>query len=160
MTQKILHDTFTLERTLSAPPARVFEALSKPEVKAKWFGGPKDAWVEKERVFDFRVGGREHVSGVHAGGITSVFDAVYLDIVPGERVVYAYEMTVNGRKISTSLATFQVTAVGEKTKLVLTEQGAYYDDPEMAKYAPDGQHAARLRGTQDLMDEIVAVFER
>jgi len=97
------------------------------------------------------------VSGTHAPGITSVFDARYFDIVPNERVVYVYEMTVGGRKISTSLATFEIQKVGSKTKLVLTEQGAYFEDPEMAKYAPEGQHASRLEGTKGLMDQLVAV---
>ena len=41
MTKKIVHDSFVIERTLSASPERVFEALSKPEIKAKWFAGPK-----------------------------------------------------------------------------------------------------------------------
>jgi uncharacterized protein YndB with AHSA1/START domain len=158
MTQPpLVHDSFTLERTLSAPPARVFEALSNPEIKAKWFAGPP-SWKQHERTLDFRVGGRERVSGEHAGKMTSVFDALYLDIVPGERIVYVYEMTVNGRKISTSLATFQLFAEGTKTRLVLTEQGAYFADPDMQTYAPKGQNASRLEGTKGLMDKLVALF--
>jgi uncharacterized protein YndB with AHSA1/START domain len=155
----VVHDTFTIERTLSAPPARVFEALSSPEIKARWFQGPPSSWTEKERSLDFRVGGRERVSGVHSSSIASVFDALYLDIVPGERVVYVYEMTVNGRKISASLATFQLFAEGKKTRLVLTEQGAYFADPELERYAPNGAVAARLDGTQALMDQLAALFE-
>jgi uncharacterized protein YndB with AHSA1/START domain len=154
---RIEHDTFTIERTLSAPPERVFEALSNPEIKARWFAGPP-GWKQHARTFDFRVGGREHLSGEHAGSMTSVFDAVYLDIVPGERLVYVYEMTINGRKISASLATFQLFAEGGKTRLVLTEQGAYFADPEMQNYAPKGQNASRLEGTKGLMDKLAALF--
>jgi uncharacterized protein YndB with AHSA1/START domain len=157
--ESVVFDTFTIERTLDAPPARVFEALAKPEVKAKWFVGPS-SWKGDERRMDFRVGGREHVGGEHAGGITSVFDAQYLDIVPNERVVYVYEMTVNGRKISASLATFELFEIGGKTKLRLTEQGAYFEDPDMKKYAPRGQAASRLEGTQALMDQFAALFAR
>jgi uncharacterized protein YndB with AHSA1/START domain len=157
--ESIVHDTFTVERTIDAPPARVFEALANPEVKAKWFAGPP-GWEQKERTFDFRVGGRECLSGTHASGLTSVFDAQYFDIVPNERVVYAYEMTINGRKISTSLATFELSAVGGKTKLLLTEQGAYFEDPDMRKYAPQGQAASRLEGTKGLMDQFAAMFAR
>jgi uncharacterized protein YndB with AHSA1/START domain len=143
MTQ-ITHDTFTIERTLDASPERVYEALSKPEIKAKWFVGPK-AWKQNERALDFRVGGAERVSGTHEGGMTSIFDARYLDIVPNERVVYVYEMTVNGKKISTSLATFEIERAGAKTRLVLTEQGAYFDG---------GEEAVRMRveGTRDLIE--------
>ena len=46
------------------------------------------------------------------------------------------------------------------TKLVLTEQGAYYDDPDMATYAPEGQNASRRKGTEHLMDQLVAVVTR
>ncbi len=155
----VVHDTFRIERTVDATPERVFEALANPEIKAKWFVGPAD-WKLRERAQDFRVGGHERVSGEHAGGVTSVFDADYRDIVPSERVVYVYEMTVNGRKISTSLATFEIVKVGSKTKIVLTEQGAYYEDPEMARYAPEGQAKSRLDGTMGLMDQLAALFGR
>jgi uncharacterized protein YndB with AHSA1/START domain len=155
---RVIHDTFTVERTVSATPARVFEALSKPEIKAKWFAGPT-GWKEEERVMDFRVGGRERVKGVHQGGITSLFDCLYLDVVPGERIVYTYEMTVNGRKISTSLATFELVAEGTgKTRIVLTEQGAYFHDPELAKYTTKTAAESRLEGTKGLMEQLAAVF--
>jgi uncharacterized protein YndB with AHSA1/START domain len=157
--ESVIHDTFTIERTFDAPPARVFEALADAEVKAKWFEGPP-SWKLNERAFDFRVGGRERVSGTHAGGLTSVFDALYLDIVQGERVVYVYEMTVNGRKISTSLATFELSSAGGTTTLRLTEQGAYFEDPDMKRYAPQGQAASRLEGTKALMDRFAALFAR
>src|ERR1700722_15683447 len=92
------HDTFTIERTFDASPDRVFEALANPEQKARWFVGPA-SWKLLERKSDFRVGGHERVSGKHAADMTSIFDAYYLDIVPNQRVVYAYEMTLNGRKV-------------------------------------------------------------
>jgi len=150
----ITHDTFTIERTLDATPERVFEALSRPEIKARWFVGPKEWKQNGERRMDFRVGGTEHLSGTHEGGITSVFDATYYDIVPNERVVYVYEMTVNGRKISTSLATFRIEKMGAKTKLVLVEQGAYFDDH------PEAGNESRRRGTEFLIDQLVAVVQR
>jgi uncharacterized protein YndB with AHSA1/START domain len=152
--KKVIHDTFTLERTLDASPERVFEALAKPEVKARWFAGPP-GWQEHERTHDFRVGGTERLRGTHAGGMTSVFDARYLDIVPNERVVYVYEMTVDGRKISTSLATFELVDDGGKTRLVLTEQGAYFEDGGMA---PKGPAAMRREGTEWLLDQLAALF--
>ena len=154
---RVIHDTFTIERVVDASPARVFEAFANLEIKAKWFAGPP-GWKENERRLDFRVGGLEHESGTHEGGITSVFDARYFDIVPNERIVYVYEMTVNGRKISTSLATFELVAEGGKTKIVLTEQGAYFEDPDMKKYAPQGQAAGRYEGTLGLMDRLAAIF--
>ena len=158
MTTRTTHDTFTIERTFNAPPARVFQALADAEQKAKWFAGPP-GWKLVERHFDFRVGGLERVSGTHASGMSSIFDARYHDIVPDKRVVYSYEMTVNGARISVSLATFELVAAGEnKTKLVLTEQGVYFEDESTMKYMTEGAAASRLKGTQGLMDQFQALF--
>jgi hypothetical protein len=67
---------------------------------------------------------------------------------------------VNGQKISTSLATFRIERAGNKTKLVLTEQGTYFDNPDVANWAPKGQHESRRQGTEYLMDQIVAAVVR
>src|SRR4051812_12690631 len=98
MNQRTIHDTFTIERTFNASPDRVFQALANAEQKAKWFAGPP-GWKPVESTFDFRVGGQERMSGIHAGGMSSTFDARYHDIVPNKRVVYSYEMIVNGVRI-------------------------------------------------------------
>ena len=62
---------------------------------------------------DFRVGGRERVKGGFDGGVTTTFDAVYHDIVPRERIIYTYEMHLDDRKISVSLATLQIKPEGK-----------------------------------------------
>ena len=106
-------------------------------------------WRLIERVMDFRVGGRERVKGRHESGVVTTFDAVYHDIVPRERIVYTYEMRVDDRKISVSLATLQIKSAGERsTKLLVDEQGAFLDGYD------DG--GARERGTGDLLDKLGA----
>ncbi len=69
-------------------------------------------WDIVERTMDFRVGGRERLKGQWRTGLVTEFDATYFDIIPGERIVYAYEMRLDGRKISVSLATFEFKPVG------------------------------------------------
>ena len=89
---------------------------------------------------DHRGGGRSSASWIFAsaaasarkgqfeGGVTTTFDAIYHDIVPGERIVYTYEMHLDDRKISVSLATLQIKPAGEgRTKLMVDEQGAFLD---------------------------------
>jgi uncharacterized protein YndB with AHSA1/START domain len=148
MTERsVTHSTFTLERTYDASPARVFAAFADPEQKAQWFAGP-DEWSLGEFEVDFRVGGREANSGGPMDGPVHSFEARYYDIVPDERIVYAYEMHLDDERISVSLATIQLEPAGDSTRLVLTEQGAYldaFDDPTL-----------RETGTRDLLEALGA----
>ncbi|MBB6250471.1 SRPBCC family protein [Nitrospirillum iridis] len=149
-TRSVVHAIFTLERTYDAPAARVFRALSDLEAKSKWFGGGDD-WVPLERSMDFRVGGKERARGRWTGGshgnTTTTFDALYLDIVPDERIVYSYEMHIDARKISISLATMELTPAGVgRTRLKVTEQGAFLDGYDDA--------GSREHGTGFLLDQL------
>jgi uncharacterized protein YndB with AHSA1/START domain len=126
-TPAVAHDTFALERSFAAPPARVFAAWATPDGKAAWFGAPADQWKALRRDFDFRVGGSEVVEGKWVSGTVTRFDAFYLDIVPDRRIVYAYSMHQDDRHISISLATVELFPNGTGTRLVVTEQGAFLD---------------------------------
>ncbi len=146
---KIHHDTFIIERTYRATPEQVFRAWSNPEAKAKWFGGPSDNWTAIERSMDFRVGGKEIASGRFKSGMVSRFDATYFDIVENQRVVYTYDMYVDDRKLSVSLASIELRPTKDGgTRMVVTEQGAYFGD-DTAESA-----ASRKRGTEALMDNL------
>lgn len=144
--RKVTHATFTIERSYPAPPTAVFRALSDREAKSKWFTGP-DEWTASHYELDFRVGGREVNSGGPKGQAPHTFDAVYLDIVDNQRVVYAYDMFVGDLRISVSLATIELAAKGEGTALKFTEQGVFLDD--WAEHA-----AGREEGTRLLLDAL------
>ena len=141
------HGSFVIERRFAAAPARVFAAWASLEAKARWFVGPA-GWQQIERALDFRVGGRERAKGRHANGVVSDFDAIYLDIAPSRRIVYAYDMYVDERKISVSLATVEFAADGTGTRMVFTEQAAFLDGFDDA--------GSRERGTQGLIDRLEA----
>src|SRR5688572_19611717 len=102
----VTHATFTLERVYHAAPARVFKAWADPEIKARWFRGP-DEWPRGKYELDFRVGGRERLAGGPAGGTVHLYNAVYQDIVPNERIIIAYDMHLDDRRISVSLMTVE-----------------------------------------------------
>jgi uncharacterized protein YndB with AHSA1/START domain len=149
----VSHGVFTLERTYpDVTPQRVFNAFATPEGKAGWFSGPDAGWTIVERAFDFRVGGAERLVGRWTTGMVTAFEARYFDIVPGERIVYAYEMRLDDRKISVSLATIEFKAVGDGARLVLTEQGAFLDGYDDA--------GSRERGTRELIDKLSAWLSR
>jgi uncharacterized protein YndB with AHSA1/START domain len=138
--RSVVHDTFVLERSYAASPARVFAAWSDPVAKAKWFGDPDDDQGPALDM-DFRVGGRESFGGaMHAGHVYS-YDALYQDIVDDHRIVYTYEMTMDGKRISVSVSTVQFTPDGDGTALTFTEQGAYLDG-----YDTPNQREAGTRG--------------
>ena len=112
LTRSVSHGVFTLERTYpTVTPKRVFDAFASIEGKNGWFTAPNEKWTIAERAMEFRVGGRERLVGKWASGMVTEFDATYFDIIPGERIVYTYEMHLDGRKISVSLATFEFKAV-------------------------------------------------
>jgi uncharacterized protein YndB with AHSA1/START domain len=52
---------------------------------------------------------------------------VYLDIVPRERIVFAYSMTMGGAPMSSSLATIELVPAGSGTLLRFTEHTAFVD---------------------------------
>jgi uncharacterized protein YndB with AHSA1/START domain len=146
--RSVVHATFHLKRTYDAPVARVWRALTDESAKQKWFGGSPGQWELLERQMDVRVGGREHVKGRWQAGVVSTFDAIYHDVIPNERLVYSYEMHLDDKKISVSLATMQLQAEGAKTTLMVTEQGAFLDGYDDA--------GSREHGTGYLLDALGA----
>jgi uncharacterized protein YndB with AHSA1/START domain len=141
-----VHDTFVIDRHFKAEPARVFHAFADREAKAKWFGAPHDVKKEDEE-FDFREGGSERLVSVFGDGTRFGFHATYTDIVPDERIVYTYEMAMNGQRISVSVVTIEVQGARDGgTDLVITEQGVYLDGLD--------NPAQRRQGTEDLIDAL------
>ena len=122
--RSVNHSTFVVERTFDASPQRVFAAWADPEAKARWFGNPDQGVAEYQ--LDFQVGGREYNRG-EVEGQEYTYEARYQDIVPDERIVYAYDMHVGERRISVSLGTVELEPEGDGTRLTYTEQGAYLD---------------------------------
>ena len=145
--RSVTHATFVIERVYAAPSARVFNAFADPAAKRRWFAGP-DNWGAGEHELDFRVGGREISRGGPKGGPVHSFDARYQDIVPNERIIYSYDMHLDDRRISVSLATVELRPEGAGTRLVFTEQGALLDG-----YDDAGQ---REQGTRELLDALGA----
>jgi uncharacterized protein YndB with AHSA1/START domain len=147
--RSVIHDTFSIERTYPAAPARVFAAFASAEAKEAWgdTGGLEPAEGEAgAEEFDFRPGGRERF-GIKVEGTTYRYDALYYDIVPDQRIVYSYEMYADDARISVSVATIEFAKSGDGTALTWTEQGAYLD-------GIDGPQASASRkgGTTEMLD--------
>ena len=143
------HATFVIERSYAAPPARVFAAWADPAQKASWFVGP-DEWITLSRETHFRVGGRERLATGPQGGTVHKFDCCYQDIVPGERIVYTYDMHLDDTRVSVSLTTVEFKPDGAGTRLIFTEQGVFLDGTDSA--------ATREQGTHGLLDKLGAAL--
>jgi uncharacterized protein YndB with AHSA1/START domain len=137
-----IHSTFVIERSYPADPARVFGAWADAQAKGQWFGPSSP----KQHRLDFSVGGTEHLAIQMESGDTYTYDARYLDIVAGERIVYSYDMHRNDDRISVSLATVELAPDPQGTRLTLTEQGVFLDGHDTPEQ--------REHGTRELMDAL------
>lgn len=152
MTERsVAHATFTIERRYDAAPARVFHAFADPVVKRRWFA-EGEGWEVVSFETDFRTGGFERSSFRFQDGPLITNDTVFQDIVPEQRIIIAYTMTIGGNRISASLATMQFEPAGGGTRLVFTEQGAFLDGYDHA-----GQREA---GTRELLEALAGELQR
>ena len=146
--RSIAHGSFTIERNYKHPVAKVFSAWSNPEFKRQWFGSPDPQ--KPQQVFEFREGGREY-NADRMGDDDFVYDVSYRDIVPDNRIIYTYEMHMNGQRISVSLATVVLFPTATGTRLKVVEDGAFLDGLDTVKQREDG--------TNYLLDQLGASLD-
>jgi uncharacterized protein YndB with AHSA1/START domain len=127
MTERSVHHaTFVIERRYPTSPARVFKAWADRDAKRRWYACHDD-WHVTHYELDFRVGGRESLDTGPAGEQVHRYNALYHDIVPNERIIYSYDMRLDERRISVSLATVEFKSAGSGTRMIFTEQLAMLD---------------------------------
>lgn len=143
------HSTFTIERHLATTPARAFRYFADPALKERWNGCHPD-WTVLEDRFDFRVGGADVKRWRTADGSVQTLGSRYFDIVDGERIIYAFDMTFAGERVSVSLATVEFEATDAGTRMLYTEQMAFLSDAE-------ARHK-RVAGTGMGFDRLVEVL--
>ncbi len=136
----VLHDTFVIERTYAADRTRVFAYLADPAKKRRWYAESDHHEIEAFEM-DFREGGIERNryrmgASTPFPGVVLANDGTFEDIVAETRIVMSTSMTLGGRRISTTLITFELFDDPAGAKLVLTHQACFYegaDGPEMRK---------------------------
>jgi uncharacterized protein YndB with AHSA1/START domain len=137
--QSVIHSTFVIEHSYTTTPERVFAAFADPAKKRKWYA-ERGSFDVEDFEMDFRVGGVElgryrfKPGTPIPAGTPIVYDTAYQDIIPNRRIVLAYTVTLGEKRISSSLATFELLPTDKGTDLVFTEQGAYFegaDGPQM-----------------------------
>lgn len=145
----VAHGTFVVERTYPHPVEKVWAAWSDPKLKSQWFGGAGD---NPPKIFEFKPGGRESSAGQIPDGPSYNFDVTYQDIVPLDRILYSYDMHMDGKKISVSLAAIEFWPAKGGTKMRLTEYGLFLDGLDNVEQ--------RRQGTDGLMDQLGAFLDK
>jgi uncharacterized protein YndB with AHSA1/START domain len=141
----VVHDSFAIERTYPVAPEKVFAAWTTLEAKRQWFGNEEGLEPVGEQSLDFRVGGQERFAAKAEGKVFE-FAATYGDIVENERIVWTYDMLMDGRRISVSLSTVEISGTPGGTRLVMTEQGAFLDGLDT--------NDQRREGTEQFLDSL------
>ena len=142
MTQQrsVTHSTFVIDREYPSPTAQVFAAFSDPKKKRRWFAEGEEMEVESYLI-EFREGGHEHVSFRSKQGHLFTNETVYQDIVIGQRIVFAYTMSMNEKRISSSQSTVELVPSKTGTKMIYTEQAAFFEGADGPKMRKDGWNA-------------------
>ena len=144
------HATFVIERSYPVAVQAVWHALSDNNARDQWFGGGPEFDVQ-EKSHEFRVGGRGVEEGQWHGGPRSRFLSTYTDIVEQQRVVFTYDMWVDGRHLSTSLTTIVVEPEDAGTRLTYTEQGVHFDGLDTVE--------GREEGTRGILENLGSFLE-
>lgn len=150
-----LHGSFALGIDLAAEPTGVYAAFADPELRGRWVRLPGHA---DERRLDFRPGGGEWLAATFAHGESSERierRTSFVDLVPGRRLLFGYDVVIDGRRCWASLVTVLLTARSGGTRLDWTEQYTYLE------YAGDGAtDVAHLRGGTRLhLNALAALVE-
>jgi uncharacterized protein YndB with AHSA1/START domain len=152
-TPKITHDSFVIEKIYNASSESVFAAWGDIKSKAQWFIGPDD-WKPIRREIDFRVGGLEVLHGKFGNGFEPHYEARFYSIIPNERIVFVYDMHLNGNHHSVSIASVEVESLGvKKTRLTFTEQVSFMDGTDGIKGS-----ASRREGTLSHLNRLEAIL--
>jgi uncharacterized protein YndB with AHSA1/START domain len=139
-------DTIVLTITIKAPAERVFEALSDPDRRVKWWGA-EGRFQTTEMTSDLRFGGKWMMSGVGMGGRPFRVEGEYRVV---ERPhVLAFTWLPNWQENATeTLVRFDLEEKDGVTTVRLTHSGL----------SPDGMRAHQ--GWPQILDWLKAYLER
>lgn len=110
--------SLTLVRTLKAPPAKVWAAITRPEQMLRWWG--PDAGPTLSVDVDVRPGGRFSVVFRTLDGNEYNPTGIYREVVPEAKLAFTWDLP--GAAEPESLVTFLLRPAGAGTELTLTHE--------------------------------------
>jgi uncharacterized protein YndB with AHSA1/START domain len=106
-----------MTRLFNAPPALLWEAMTRPEHIRRWWGNLGEGYSVPVCEVDLRVGGKWRFVNKHPHG-EAAFNGVYREIAAPTRIVFTeiFEPFPDAE----SVVTGEYTAEGEQTRMVAT----------------------------------------
>jgi uncharacterized protein YndB with AHSA1/START domain len=145
------HHTVVVKRTLDATPERVFKAFAENDALRRWYVPGDGSWTCKISRHEFKIGGT-HVMTFGPGDVQYTEDCRYEDIVENQRICYVMTVLRGKERLTTSMVTVQISAIGARTALTVTDQLAILDGSDTA--------AGREQGWGETLDKLPAELAR
>ena len=145
------HASLILRRVFNAPIERVFDAWTKAEVLARWFG-PVGFTVTASAI-DLRTSGEYIIAIRSPEGVAIRHFGAYVEVTPPERLVFTWRLenqACGGSKnqCAETLVSIDFKSVGQSTEIQLTHEKL----PSKAAY--DG-HEFGWNSTFDSFEDFV-----
>jgi uncharacterized protein YndB with AHSA1/START domain len=137
-------------RTVNGPARLVYEAWTRAELFQRWWVPASYGLKLLSCELDVRVGGKYRLVFGHGGG-TMEFFGTYLEVTPGERLVWTNEEGDEGGAITT--VTFE--AQGDKTRLVVHD---LYPSQQALDDAVASGSTGGMPDQLDQLDELLATL--
>ncbi len=150
--RKIKPETFACERDFDHPVSRLYWAFTNLEAKKDWYGGEGGGWDVAHHTLDFREGGVESWKGRPHGGPLMTNDGVYVEILPEQRIIHHYVMTMDGKLFTVSQQVLEFSAKGAGSHLKVTEQILFIDGVDHLEN--------RIEGTQGMLDTLNSYLDK
>jgi uncharacterized protein YndB with AHSA1/START domain len=115
-----------ITRDFEAPRELMFEAMSRPEHVAQWWGR-KGSTIEVSQ-YDFRPGGAWRFVEHGADGQQNGFRGEIREIVPPERIVQTFEWEGLPGHIAVDTLVLEAIDQGRKTKVTVTSRFSSVED--------------------------------
>ena len=106
----------TIVRRITAPPAKVWAAITQPDLMMQWWG--PDAGPTLDVVADVRPGGRFSVVFRLMSGDEHNPTGLYREVVPEKKLVFTWDLP----GAAPSLVTFRLEAMDGGAELTLTHE--------------------------------------
>ncbi len=111
--------SLSIVRKLDAAPAKVWRAITEPEMLKKWMA-PSDDFKIPVAEAELRVGGRYHIVMHARDGEVHDVSGAYREIVPNKKLVYSWAWKSTPER--ESVVTIELRAAGNGTELTLRHE--------------------------------------